>query len=127
MLALAPGAEAKVVYTPANQKLPLNTAFALDVNGDGIPDFNFIAGTVLGGAVRRDTYTFNSDGTLGVSGAVESNQVWGVNGAVSALPAGLKIGGQGKFAASNFLMGAVSATDSEPARYFGPWAPPMAT
>lgn len=124
MLALTPSAEAKIVYTPTNQKLPLNTTFALDVNGDGIPDFNFIAGTVLGGAVRRDTYTFNSDGTLGVSGAVESNQVWGENNIVSALPAGVKIGGKGKFAASHFFMGLVSATDSEPARYFGPWAPP---
>jgi hypothetical protein len=123
MLALAPGAEAKVVYTPTNQKLPINTTFALDVNGDGIPDFNFTAGTFLGGAVRRDTYTFNSDATLAVAGEVQSNQVWGVNGAVSALPAGVKVGPKGKFAASNFFMGAVSATDSGPARYFGPWAP----
>ena len=123
MLALAPGAEAKVVYTATNQKLPLNTTFVLDVNGDGIPDFNFFAGTLLGGALRRDTYTFNSDATLTVSGAVQSDQVWGVQGVVSALPAGVKIGGNGKFAASHFFMGAVSATDGGPPIYFGPWAP----
>ena len=123
MLALTPGAEAEVVYTPTHQKLPLNTTFALDVNGDGTPDFNFIAGTVLGGALRRETYTFNSDGTLGVSGAMESNQVWGARGAVSALPAGVKIGGNGKFAASHFFMGLVAATDSEAPFYYGPWAP----
>jgi hypothetical protein len=123
MLALTPSAEAKVVYTPTNQKLPLNTTFALDVNGDGIPDFNFFAGTFMGGAVRRDTYTFNSDGTLGVSGEVQSNQVWGLNGFVSALPAGVKVGPNGKFAASHVFLGLVAATDGEPPSYFGPWAP----
>jgi hypothetical protein len=123
VLALAPNAEAKVVYTPAHQKLPLNTTFVLDVNGDGIPDFNFLATTFLGGAVRRDTYTFNSDAELTVSGEVQSNQVWGVNGSVSALPAGIKVGRNGKFAASHFFMGGVSATDGEPPHYFAPWAP----
>jgi hypothetical protein len=124
MLALPPHSDAEVVYTPTHQKLPLNTTFPIDVNGDGIPDFNFIAGTVLGGAVRRDTYTFNSDGTLGVSGEVQSNQVWGENNTVSALPAGVTIGGKGKFAASHFFMGLVAATDGEAPYYFGPWAPP---
>lgn len=123
MLALAPGAEAKVVYTPTNQKLPLNTTFALDVNGDGIPDFNFLATTFLGGALRRDTYTFNSDAALTVAGAVQSNQAWGVLGFVSALPAGVKIGGNGKFAASHVFLGLVAATDGEPPSYFGQWAP----
>jgi hypothetical protein len=122
MLALAPSAEAKVVYTPANQKLPINTTFALDVNGDGIPDFNFFASTFLGGA-RRETYTFNSDAGLTVAGAEQSNEVWGAQAAVSALPAGVRIGRNGKFAASHFFMGAVSATDGEPPTYFGPWAP----
>jgi hypothetical protein len=123
MLALAPSAEGKVVYTATHQKLPLNTTFALDVNGDGIPDFNFFASTLLGGAARRDTYTFNSDATLTAEGAVQSNQVWGVQEGVSALPAGVKIGGNGKFAASHFFMGLVAATDGEPPTYYGPWAP----
>jgi hypothetical protein len=123
MLALTPSAEAKVVYTPANQKLPINTTFALDINGDGIPDFQFFASTFLGGALRRDTYTFNSDAGLTVTGEVQSDQAWGAVGVVSALPAGIKIGGKGKFAASNLFMGAVAATDGEPPLYFGPWAP----
>jgi len=122
MLALAPSAEAKVVYTATNQKLPLNTTFALDVNGDGIPDFDFFASTLLGGA-RRETYAFNSDATLAVAGAAQSDQVWGAREAVSALPAGIKIGGNGKFAASHFFMGLVAATDGEPPAYYGPWAP----
>ncbi|MFZ0317690.1 MAG: hypothetical protein WAL56_01085 [Candidatus Sulfotelmatobacter sp.] len=122
MLALSPGAEAKVVYTHANQKLPLNTTFALDVNGDGIPDFNFSAFS-LRFDPRRDTYTFLSEDFLEVTGPVQSNQVWGVNSAVSALPAGVKIVRNGKFTASNFFMGAVSATDDGPPNYAGPWAP----
>jgi hypothetical protein len=126
MLALPPRAEAEVVYTPTHQKLPLNTTFALDVNGDGIPDFNFFASTFLGGALRRDTYTFNSDADLEVFGAEKSNQVWGAHEAVSALSAGVKIGGNGgngKFATSHFVMAGVGATDSEPPDYYGPWAP----
>ena len=55
MLALTPGAEAKVVYAPTNQKLPLNATFALDLNGDGIPDFNFFASTFMGGDLRAET------------------------------------------------------------------------
>ena len=123
MLALAPSAEAKVIYTAAQQKLPLNTTFTLDVNGDGIPDFKFFASTLLGGAVRRDTYTFNSNAELTVAGAVQSNEVWGAREAVSVLPAGIKIGGNGKFASSHFIMGFVAATDGEPPDYYGPWAP----
>ncbi|MGD0989529.1 MAG: hypothetical protein ABR874_17090 [Candidatus Sulfotelmatobacter sp.] len=122
ILASAPNAEGKVVYTPTHQKLPINTAFSLDVNGDGIPDFSFLASTFLGGA-RRETYTFNSDAGLTVTGAVQSNEVCGVNAGVSALPAGTKVGPKGKFAASHFFMGLVSATDGEPPRYYGPWAP----
>ncbi len=121
MLALASSAKAEVVYTAAHQKLPLNTTFALDVNGDGIADFNFFASTLLGGA--RDTYTFNSDAELRVAGAGQSNQVWGAKEAVSVLPAGVKIGGNGKFATSHFIMGFVGATDGEPPAYYGPWAP----
>lgn len=121
MLSLASSAEAKVVYTSTHQKLPLNTPFVLDVNGDGIPDFSFFAGTILGGA--RDTYTFNSDGTLTVAASAQSAEVWGAREAVSALTAGVKIGGNGKFAASHFIMGLVGATDGEPPAYYGPWAP----
>jgi hypothetical protein len=126
MLALSPNAEAKVVYTPAHQKLPLNATFALDVNADGNPDFNFFASSFLGGALRRETYTFNSDAGLTVIGAVESNQVWGTGEDVSALSAGVKIGGNGgngKFAASHDIMGFVAATDGEAPFYYGPWAP----
>src|SRR5579863_674373 len=37
--ALASPAQAKIVYTPAN--VQINSAFHLDVNGDGVNDFTF--------------------------------------------------------------------------------------
>jgi hypothetical protein len=136
ILALSQNSEAKIIYTAAHQKIPLYTPFYLDVNGDGVADFSFFANTFLGGAVRRETYTSNSDADMEVFGVTKSNQVWGKlefrNGArrpigevpvVSALPAGVRLGPNGKFNASNFWMGGVSATDGEPPSYFGPWAP----
>src|SRR5271170_1666695 len=41
LLALSPPAEAKIVYTPANIHILVNTGFSLDVNHDGITDFVF--------------------------------------------------------------------------------------
>ncbi|HEY4904037.1 MAG TPA: hypothetical protein VIH89_11235 [Candidatus Sulfotelmatobacter sp.] len=41
MLAVAPSAEAKIVYTPANQRLVIHDSVPLDINGDGIPDIAF--------------------------------------------------------------------------------------
>jgi hypothetical protein len=136
VLALSQNSEAKIVYTATHQKIPLNAPFYLDVNGDGVADFSFFANTFLGGAVRRETYTFNSDADMEVFAVAKSNQVWGKlefqTGVqrpigdvpvVSALPAGVRLGPNGKFNASNFWMGGVSATDGEPPSYFGPWAP----
>jgi hypothetical protein len=136
VLALSHNSEAKIIYTATHQKIPLNTPFYLDVNGDGVADFSFLANTFLGGAVRRETYTFNSDANMEVFAVAKSNELWGKiefqNGVerqfgdvpvVSALPAGVRLGPNGKFAPSNFWMGNVSATDGEPPSYFGPWAP----
>jgi hypothetical protein len=42
LLALAHSAEAKIVYTPANNPIPVNAGFVpLDLNHDGIADFSF--------------------------------------------------------------------------------------
>ena len=40
-LALAQPAQAKIVYTPTHQKLPINKDFFLDLNHDGVNDFKF--------------------------------------------------------------------------------------
>lgn len=124
ILALAQSSEAKVIYTAAHQKLPLNTDYSLDVNGDGIADFTLFASSILGGArPKGKTYTFNSDAELAIFAVTKSNQVWGARAAVSALPSGVKVGASGKFGTSNFILGGVFATDSEPPTYYGPWAP----
>jgi hypothetical protein len=44
-LALAQSAEAKIVYTPAHQTLPINKPFYLDLNHDGKNDFQFNLGS----------------------------------------------------------------------------------
>src|SRR5271166_2871562 len=41
MLAFVQPAEAKVVYTPAHRWLPLNQFYDLDLNHDGVNDFQF--------------------------------------------------------------------------------------
>jgi len=40
VLAMAQPAEAEVVYTPANTQIGINQVVSLDLNGDGITDFN---------------------------------------------------------------------------------------
>jgi hypothetical protein len=42
LLALAQPSDAKVVYTPANVVLNARSAFLLDLNHDGVPDFYFV-------------------------------------------------------------------------------------
>jgi hypothetical protein len=52
MLAMAPGAEAKVVYTATNQQI--SPTIALDLNGDGVVDFNLTKfnSASIGGSLR---------------------------------------------------------------------------
>jgi hypothetical protein len=42
ILALAQPAHAEIVYTPANQTISANQQFALDLNNDGIEDFEIV-------------------------------------------------------------------------------------
>jgi hypothetical protein len=94
MLALAaPAAQAKVVYTPDNQLIPpgFGTSFYLDLNHDGINDFsffNFFSAT-------------SSTLDLSVLPINPSNEIFSTGGGFSAfaaaLPAGVKIGPNGKF------------------------------
>jgi len=42
LLALGQSAEAKVVYTPAHKWLPVNKNFYLDLNHDGVNDFQLL-------------------------------------------------------------------------------------
>jgi len=129
ILALVQPSEAEIVYTPADQVLPPNGTFSLDLNGDGITDFTFRIASFGGGraerlGVRGQTYSEASSAFLWIYPA-KSNEVFGV-GYVSALPAGVNVGKkQGKFLSfSRASMGGVAGvfgTDQNE-RYFGPWA-----
>jgi hypothetical protein len=134
ILALGQPAAGEVVFTPTHQRIGHDSTLALDLNGDGVVDFTFSCASFSGGAVRvpgAKTYTFNSDAEMLVFGVAKSNHPVGgqqeyngrfVSGA-SALMPGVEIGPNAKFGTSNIWMGGISATDSEPARYWGPWAP----
>lgn len=100
LLALASSAEAKVVYTPAHIRIPINGApILLDLNHDGIADFSFV-----------NSFASNHSDAIWLllrAGAKsQSNEIWGQgsfyasfpgNGAgkyafASALPADFKVG-----------------------------------
>jgi hypothetical protein len=68
LLALAPSAEAKIVYTPANITIPINGGpVFLNLNHDGIADFSF-----------SQTLKSTADSIrLRVGGKNPRNQVWG--------------------------------------------------
>ncbi|HTC46008.1 MAG TPA: hypothetical protein VK722_01700 [Candidatus Aquilonibacter sp.] len=92
MLALATPAHAKIVYTPDNRQLPANGDLSVDLNHDGISDFilsNFYSSTssVLG---------------LSISPVDASNEIFSAGSVdhsvfAAALPAGIKVGPNGKF------------------------------
>jgi hypothetical protein len=88
MLALAPPAEARIVYRPAHVSISPNSTIPLDLNHDGINDFsfsNFYAG-----------WTNSGVGALLLKGA-QGNGFWASTNSAAALPAGVSIGPQGPF------------------------------
>ncbi|HEY6770311.1 MAG TPA: hypothetical protein VI386_36675 [Candidatus Sulfotelmatobacter sp.] len=100
LLATSP-AEAKVIYTPANEAIPYNEApVAIDLNHDGINDFTLSGIQSVGG---RFYQTF-----VQVAPSGPDNRVWGLiekSGANSAstlaaadLPRGVQVGPKGRFA-----------------------------
>jgi len=82
MLALARPAQAKIVYTPANQQIPLCDALDLDLNHDGVTDFVFYhCSTGQHGGVE----------VLTSSTRAQLNVVWGANRLAAALKRGFEI------------------------------------
>ena len=70
LLALAPSADAKIVYTPANITIPINGGpVFLDVNHDGTADFSF--------SQTLDNFVDSHPIRLRVGGKNSSNQIWG--------------------------------------------------
>jgi len=98
MLALAQPAEAKIVYTKANQQITANTQFHLDLNQDGTTDFTLSGFYHLG---STNTNRSNTSGgvllNVPVGNFVRGNATF--RGAIYAsdLPAGVKLQGKKKF------------------------------
>lgn len=121
LLAAAQAAEAKIVYTRAHQKLPLNHYFFLDLNHDGINDFKFQAFT--SDVNRRGTFGTRDSAFLFLYPQVKGNQVVGKQPHASALRAGVRIGPKRSFNnSSRPIMGGVDVFSGAGPTYTGPWA-----
>jgi hypothetical protein len=119
LLALAQPAAARIVYTATNQRIAGHTF--LDLNNDGINDFEFTKHVSTSVTVpRHETFTENSLGVLQVYGVNATNQVWGQGAYASRLSAGVSVGSNGQFPGGK-LMGGFSGTDGSPHFYSGPW------
>ena len=105
LLALAPDAQADIIFTPTNQTVVFNTT-KLDLNNDGIPDFGFVA-SGLGHVFDQMVWPF------------KSNQVWGRYFA-TALPPGVTIGPNGRLA-QHFQVLWQTFVNSVSTAYIGQW------
>lgn len=129
ILASANPAEARIVYTPSHIRINVNGALVnLDVNHDGISDFQFYAGYQGPGVPRGGFFPpeGNHGSSLGVTPAQLSNRVLAVESqntlCAAALPKGSKVGSRGPFQPGHslLLMAAASGGTSHSA-HFCPW------
>jgi hypothetical protein len=104
ILASAHPAEAKIVYTPSHIRINVNGALVnLDLNHDGISDFQFYAGYQGPGVPGRgfSPQEGNHGSNLEVTPAQPSNRVWAVESknvlCAAALPRGTRVGSHGPF------------------------------
>ncbi len=115
ILAMAQAAEAKVVYTPVNVNLDAYRSFPLDVNGDGIPDFNFAF--VASG---HSSFLIAELDTVG--NAVQTRRGL-ANFEAGAFPFGAPIGPAQNFASQTFYGGIFMAAifQYSGSNSWGPW------
>jgi len=114
-LALATPSEAEIVYTPTNVKIPVRTfqlgfGYKLDLNGDGIADFELM------------NSTFAHGGNAFVAPVVQGNKVVGFGSYASALVPGVTVGSGGPFAhraQGTFMANWIES--SGVISSFGPW------
>lgn len=108
LFAAPQSAEAKIVYTSANVTIPLNTTFALDLNNDGIADFDFYFFT-YGPRKPLAPLGYHQD-QLALQPAKAGNEVWGIASSkgvecAAALPPGVTVGPNVDFQANPVLLG----------------------
>ena len=115
VLALAAPSQAEVVYTPTHVRIPFSfdrgLGYKLDVNGDGVPDFQLV------------NSSFGRGGNDLVGPAAHGNLVIGMGVSASALTSGASIGPDGPFAHrandGTFMAGCFDSSGSTVTR--GPW------
>jgi len=121
MLAVAQPAEGKIIYTKANKQIGPKTTFHLDLNHDGVADFD------LKDALATSSYG-GIFGTLSALPDEKHNAVWGHTafrkGYASALYAGVPVGPKGQFLRGAGFMAASSHSGlrAGPWMCTGPWA-----
>ncbi len=101
LLALGQPAEAEIVYTPTNQNVRFNVPFNLDLNNDGIADFQIR---------NRNYYDSHRGGVfvgeLGVKPMLAANRIVNSAGYAAALPLGASISGDARFLPNDGIMAA---------------------
>jgi hypothetical protein len=115
-LALAPSAQAEIVYTPTNQTIQRNGVYNLDVNGDGTVDF----------LIQQWNYgMWSSDNEL-LADPAFGNGVLGNRSAAAALNSGASIGPSQNFVASGYngenMIDVTHTTTGGPSFVGGAWA-----
>ena len=88
LLGVSHPAEAEIVYTPTDQTIGRNTHLNLDLNHDGVPDFQI-----------WNEYSFRVAivAKLGIKPMVAGNRIAGNSEFAAALPGGVSIGGNERF------------------------------
>jgi hypothetical protein len=105
MLALAQPAKSEITYTKAHRRIGPNTTLHLDVNHDGVADFDL-----------KDIFSTTSQagafGRLTAIPAQRKNHIWGHTvfgrGFASVLYAGVRVGPNGQFLPGSGLMAATT-------------------
>ena len=123
LLALAQPAQAKIVYTAANTKLPINAPFYLDLNHDGIKDFKLYLRSASGPPTgSRSVYN-----SLRITGQ-RKNEVWTVRSShtsrfcAAALPKGRQVGPRSPLQKGSHIMAVYAQSVGGGGTEFCPWA-----
>jgi len=124
LLALPLPSEGKVVYTPAHKWLPVNQYYYLDLNHDGVNDFQFILGSTIFSASFVRHMSLRWAASTQTKNAIYSIKSKGFSCA-AALPKGTKVGPhspgfKSQVRAAFMFSSAFSAFNSN-RTYFGPW------
>lgn len=120
-LALAQPAQAKIIYTPAHQKVPIGSNFYLDLNHDKINDFALLIRLSSLSCGRAQTCSSWDAAAMFAYPQVKGNALVGKPAYASALKGRVVIGPKDSFNTSRGIMGGVSNRGQQ-LIYSGPWA-----